>query len=113
MKKLVLVAAACFMLTACSGSGGVILPEKLQEIVLKICNFKLSQQSAIDIVKASNPIVQTVDMVAQLVCDQVMAQAPVGLLGEPKSEKPCPKGEVNGVCIEGEFDEGGPKEEGK
>jgi hypothetical protein len=106
-------------LPSCGQSASTVV-QQIQEKAVAICSFLPSQQSVLEIVKATTNI--DVAVIAGAICDAVLAwadkgEAPVGtpMMGLLAAPEGCPR--VNGVCVSGTFVDkegnpiGKPKEE--
>jgi hypothetical protein len=117
IRTIVLILAGLFLMS-CDKSASVTV-QAVQEQAVKICNFLPSQQSILDIIKATGPAQSTAIVIAEEICKAVVAwseqQKSSGGVGAaeapsamPLSVEGCPK--VADVCVGGVFvdDQGNP-----
>ncbi|MCI0557476.1 MAG: hypothetical protein MN733_03195 [Nitrososphaera sp.] len=99
IKLIATMAVTSMLLLGCGWWGSSDIPEDavtIKEIVEASCNFRVSLDSVVKILAASNPTVAGVDAIASAICAAVTSTPDVQALVSQ-----CPS--VNGVCIEGEF----------
>jgi hypothetical protein len=99
----VLIAAALSLaLAGCGGSneGPADPVAQVQLLAEKACAFVPTASSVAAMLAAGNPAVQGTVAIAEAICAAVTRK---GALKPGENVGACSHGEVNGVCVEGEF----------
>jgi hypothetical protein len=105
MKPIAAALAAAIIVAGC-GQTSVdttaidIVVQKVQEIAVKICSFLPTDESVVNIIKASSTG-ETAYGIAKAICDAVTKADTEGAPDNAAGRSQCPM--VKGVCIEGEF----------
>ena len=107
MKAAAAAIAASLLIAGCGESAPSvdtaainIVVKKVQEIAVKICSFLPTDESVVNIIKASSTG-ETAYGIAKAICDAVTKADTEGAPDNAAGKNQCPM--VQGVCIEGEF----------
>lgn len=109
MRKIVLVGLLAAGLTGCAWYENN--KESVGQVVdyaLELCKFRPKAESVLAMLSAPNPTVVGAFQIALAICAAVAPAQGQGLILTPTPDpEECPK--VNGVCIEGTFEEPKPE----
>lgn len=109
MRKLLLVATMSVGLSSCA-----LVPDEyadeiaaIQAGTVQLCKFLPTDASLRAMLASVDPAVAGVQAIIGAICERVLAVAPEvapnSLILQPYKLESCPQGEINGVCIEGDF----------